>query len=80
VGGLNVIGLSRRGYNREQVHRLRAAFRTLFGRDGVLATRFEETRAAHGDDPLVAEVLEFILAQGKRGLTPANLTGDPETT
>ena len=80
VGGLNVIGLQRRGYGREQVHRLRAAFRLLFGKTGVLSTRYEETRAGFGDDPLVAEVLDFIMTQGKRGLTPANLTGDPETT
>jgi UDP-N-acetylglucosamine acyltransferase len=79
VGGLNVIGLSRRGYDRAQVHRLRAAFRLLFGREGVLATRLEATRAGFGDDPLVAEVLAFIDAQGKRGLTPADLSGDPDT-
>lgn len=76
IGGLNVIGLQRRGYSRAQIHKLRAAFLALFKHRGVFAERVAATEAAHGDDALVAEVLDFVANQGKRGLTPANLAGD----
>jgi UDP-N-acetylglucosamine acyltransferase len=31
LGGLNIVGLTRRGFSREAIHRLRRAYRTLFG-------------------------------------------------
>lgn len=73
VDGLNVIGLQRRGYERAQIHTLRAAFRCLFAEEGVFAERVANTREAFGDDPLVAEILEFVADQGRRGLTPARI-------
>ncbi len=73
VDGLNVIGLQRRGYTRAQVQTLRAAFRCLFSEEGVFAERIARTREAFGDDPLVAEILDFVAAQGRRGLTPARI-------
>jgi UDP-N-acetylglucosamine acyltransferase len=73
VEGLNVIGLQRRGYGRAQMRALRAAFRSLFSEEGVFAERVARTRAEHGDDALVAEILDFVAAQGKRGLTPARI-------
>jgi UDP-N-acetylglucosamine acyltransferase len=71
LAGLNVIGLKRRGFDKQQIGRLHAAFRTLFRREGVFKQRLEETRAAHGDDPLIAEVLAFIDAPSHRGLIRA---------
>lgn len=65
---LNIIGLKRRGFDRSQIQRLHAAFRALYGKDGVFAQRLETTRARFGDDPLVAEVLAFIDAPSHRGL------------
>jgi UDP-N-acetylglucosamine acyltransferase len=76
IGGLNVIGLKRRGYTRDQIHRLRRAFRSLFTRKGVLSERRVVTEQTMGDDPLIAEILSFMDSRGKRGLTPAHLAGD----
>jgi UDP-N-acetylglucosamine acyltransferase len=73
--GLNVIGLKRRGYGREQIRRMRAAFRFLFSQDGVFATRLEKTRERFGSDPLVAELLAFIDAPSHRGLIRPGLAG-----
>ena len=42
--GLNIIGLSRRGFERAAIHRLRAAFHLLFAGEGVFAQRLEELR------------------------------------
>ena len=68
LAGLNVVGLKRRGFSKAQIQRLRAAYRLLFSSGGVFAQRLEETRALHGDDRLVAELIAFIEAPSHRGL------------
>ena len=78
LAGLNVIGLKRRGFDKAQIMRLRAAFRTLFGRDGVFATRLAETRARFGSDELVGEILAFIDTPGHRGLIRADINLLPD--
>lgn len=75
--GLNLIGLKRRGFTRQQIHALRAAFRGLFRASGALfEDRVAATEAAFPDDPLVTEVLAFIRADSKRGLCPAGRDPD----
>jgi UDP-N-acetylglucosamine acyltransferase len=76
--GLNLVGLQRRGYGRAQVHRLRAAFRMLFGHEGVFADRLAGVRAECGDDELVAEMLAFIDAPSRRGLIRTAAAEDDE--
>lgn len=71
LAGLNVIGLKRRGFNKEQIGHLHAAFRALFRHEGVFAHRLAETRALYGEDPLIAEVLAFIDGPSHRGLIRA---------
>jgi UDP-N-acetylglucosamine acyltransferase len=71
LAGLNVIGLKRRGFDKSQIKFLHAAFRTLFGHEGVFAQRLAETRRCFGDDKLVAEILAFIDAPSYRGLIRA---------
>ena len=76
LAGLNVIGLRRRGADRAVLHALRSAVRELFSGAGVFADRLEYVRAAHGDEPLVAEVLAFIDAPSKRGLIRASQSAE----
>ena len=76
--GLNVIGLTRRGYERARIHRLRAAFRLLFAGEGVFAERLGQVRTQFADEPLVAEMLAFIDQPSERGLIQASLSGDQE--
>ena len=71
LSGLNVVGLKRRGFDKAEIMSLRAAFHALFKDEGVFAHRLEETRAAFGHDPLVAEVLAFIDGNSHRGLIRA---------
>ena len=71
LAGLNVIGLRRRGYDRTQIHTVRAAFRLIFRGEGVFAERVEEARRSRGGDALVAELLAFIDAPSRRGLIRA---------
>ena len=71
LAGLNVVGLKRRGFEKTAIMSLRGAFKILFKDEGVFARRLAETRAAYGDDPLVAEVLAFIDGESHRGLIRA---------
>ncbi len=68
LSGLNVVGLRRRGVDRAGLHRVRAAFRTLFVEgNGVFADRVERARQMSAD-PFVAEMLAFVEAPSRRGL------------
>lgn len=68
LSGLNIIGLQRRGFTREQIHSLRRAYRLLFADEGTLMERVEDVAAEFGDNPIVQEIVAFIRAGGKRSL------------
>jgi UDP-N-acetylglucosamine acyltransferase len=78
LGGLNVIGLRRRGYDRAAIKGLRAAFLSLFRSEGVFADRLAELQAESGSAPLIDELLAFIAAPSKRGLIRASKAVDVE--
>ena len=68
LSGLNIVGLNRRGFPREQIHSLRRAYRLLFAEEGTLAERVEDVAVEFQDNPIVQEILAFIRAGGKRSL------------
>lgn len=78
LASLNVIGLRRRGFNRDQIARLRAAFKLMFRDPGIFAQRVEQARTMFAGDPLVAEVLAFMDVPSKRGLVHAYGAGSDE--
>ncbi|MFT8242727.1 acyl-ACP--UDP-N-acetylglucosamine O-acyltransferase [Roseomonas sp. BN140053] len=69
--GLNLIGLKRRGFDRARIHALRAAFRSLFAAEGVFSDRLAQARNRWGTDPAMAEILNFMAVQSRRGLMRA---------
>lgn len=66
--GLNLIGLKRKGYGKDQVRRLLAAFRDLFEGTGVFADRLDAVEAGYADLPEIMEIVAFIRDGGKRPL------------
>lgn len=67
LGGLNLVGMKRRGYSRPAIHALRRAYRDLFHGEGL----FEERRqrvAGGAVTPEIKMVLDFIDAGDKRPL------------
>ncbi len=68
LAALNVVGLRRRGFDKEAIQRLHIAFKALYSKHGVFSQRLAATRKKFGTDPLVAEVLAFIDAPSHRGL------------
>jgi UDP-N-acetylglucosamine acyltransferase len=78
--GLNIIGLRRRGLDKIQLHRVRAAYKYLFAGPGVLAERMATARAEYSDSPHVTDMLDFMSTPSKHGLitTLSRATGEDE--
>ena len=71
--GLNLVGLKRHKFEREAIHRLRAAYRMIFSSEGTLRERVEDAAGLFKDDPLVQDVVAFITAASDRPiLLPRN--------
>jgi len=69
LGGLNIIGLKRRGIGREAIHALRAAFRDIFLEStGTLLDRARRAKETWPEVSQIQEIVDFILADAKRGL------------
>lgn len=68
LSGLNIIGLQRRGFSRDQIHSLRRAYRLLFADEGTLGERIEDVEKEFQDHPIVTEIVAFMRAGGKRGI------------
>jgi UDP-N-acetylglucosamine acyltransferase len=67
--GLNLIGLKRRGFGREEIQALRDAFRTIFeGPSESLRARAEEIAARYPGVAPVGEMVDFIRARPERKL------------
>lgn len=67
LAGLNIVGLRRRGYSKEEMHALRSAYLALFADDGTLKERIAAVEADYGQHPVVASVLEFVKSESSRG-------------
>ena len=68
LSGLNIVGLQRRGFPREEIHSLRRAYRLLFADEGTLAERVADVAAEFGGHAAVDEIVAFIREGGKRSL------------
>lgn len=65
--GLNLVGLKRRGFPREQIHALRNAYKAMFeSAEGTLKSRTEKVRDEFPDQPLVAQLVGFVLSEEDR--------------
>jgi UDP-N-acetylglucosamine acyltransferase len=71
--GLNLVGLRRRKFDREAIHRLRAAYRMIFASEGTLRERVEDASVLFKEDALVQDVVGFIVGASDRPiLLPRN--------
>ena len=68
LAGLNLVGLKRRGFTREQIQELRRAYRLLFAAEGTLKERVEDVALEFGDQFEVQEILNFIREGGDRAV------------
>ncbi len=68
LAGLNVVGLKRRGFSREDIHDLRRAYRLLFSVVGTLKERVDATEAEFANHVQAAEILAFLREGGERAI------------
>ncbi|MBI4966583.1 MAG: acyl-ACP--UDP-N-acetylglucosamine O-acyltransferase [Rhodospirillales bacterium] len=72
LSGLNIIGLKRRGFSRDDIHALRNAYRLLFSQEGTLAERLADVAELFKDHPAAMEIVEFIQADSSRAICQPN--------
>lgn len=71
--GLNLVGLKRYKFDREAIHKLRAAYRMIFASEGTLRERVEDAAELFKGNALVQDVVAFITAASDRPiLLPRN--------
>jgi len=72
LGGLNIVGLKRRGFERDTIHALRGAYRMIFHGEGqeqeILAGRAAAAAAAYPGIEPVQQIAAFIRADTSRNL------------
>ncbi|WP_419255249.1 acyl-ACP--UDP-N-acetylglucosamine O-acyltransferase [Caulobacter sp. ErkDOM-YI] len=66
--GLNLVGLKRRGFSREAINALRAAYRLLFADEGTFQERLEDVAEIHTANAEVMEIVDFIRSDNNRPL------------
>lgn len=69
LAGLNLVGLKRRGFDRESIHSLRNAYKMLFeDPNGTLAQRSDQTEKSFGHIAEVQQMLNFVKDKGSRSI------------
>lgn len=66
LGGLNLVGLKRRGFDRDTIHAIRAGYRMIFSGEGSLADRATRAAEAFAAVEPVRLMTDFILADSAR--------------
>lgn len=68
LNGLNVVGLKRGGFSRDDIQSLRAAYDALFAGDRTMAERLNEIEARFAENAPVNELLKFLRNASSRAL------------
>ncbi|MEO5374066.1 MAG: acyl-ACP--UDP-N-acetylglucosamine O-acyltransferase [Alphaproteobacteria bacterium] len=66
--GLNIVGLKRREFSRDDIHTLRNAYRLLFAQEGTMAERLADVANLFQDNPPVMEIVAFIRVDSSRAI------------
>lgn len=68
LSGLNIIGLKRRGFSRDDIHALRTAYRLLFAEEGTKTERLADVGEIYSDNVTVMEIVSFMSSDSPRGI------------
>ncbi len=69
LGGVNVVGMKRRGFSVEDVQGVRRAYKQLFSPRAALKERVEQVAAAFADNAAVQTIVAFLREGGDRAVT-----------
>ena len=74
LGGLNIVGLKRRGFDRPTIHALRASYREIFFGRGTVDERVERAAERYADVEPAMNIIDFVRSGGNRPLcTPRDV-------
>ncbi len=77
LNGLNIVGLKRKGFSRDQIHELRKAYRMLFSSEGTLKERLEDVEAMFSSNELARQIIDFIKSDSDRSFCVPNNVATP---
>ena len=66
--GLNLVGLQRRDFSRDEVRNLRTAYRLLFAPEGTMQERVDAVVEIYAEDVGVMEVVDFVRSDSSRAI------------
>jgi UDP-N-acetylglucosamine acyltransferase len=69
LGGVNVVGMKRRGFSAEEVQGVRRAYKQLFAEGSTLKQRVEQVAADFADNAAVQTIVAFLRLGGDRAVT-----------
>lgn len=72
LAGLNLVGLKRRGFSRDQIHELRNAYRLLFAEEGTFQERLSDVAELFASNAEVMEIVNFVRNNTNRPLCMPN--------
>ncbi len=76
LAGLNLVGLKRRGFDRDTIHALRNAYKMIFEEEeGTLAARAEKAKIEYSNISAVLDILSFMSDKGSRSLCVPKSSG-----
>ncbi len=73
LSGLNIVGLKRRSFSRDDVHNLRRAYRLIFAEEGTMAERLADVAELFPDNEPVMEIVDFINTDSSRAICQPKL-------
>lgn len=68
LSGLNIIGLRRRNFSREDIHSIRKAYRLIFATEGTLTERLEHVATQYSQVEAVMDIVNFIQVDSSRAI------------
>jgi UDP-N-acetylglucosamine acyltransferase len=68
LAGLNIVGLKRRGFDRDTLHDIRRAFRLLFADEGTMAERLSDVSELFNNNEPVMDIVRFIQTANERAI------------
>ncbi|MBO6825663.1 MAG: acyl-ACP--UDP-N-acetylglucosamine O-acyltransferase [Sneathiella sp.] len=67
LAGLNLTGMKRRDFSRDEIHALRNGYKQLFADQGTFQERTAQLLTDYPESEVIKQVVEFINGESKRG-------------
>ncbi len=72
LSGLNIVGMTRAGIERAEIHKVRRAYKQIFESEGSVRANAAAIRDEFQDCPQALEIIDFIAAANDRAISSPN--------